>query len=195
MTNNGLPTSRRNLLRTLAIGPMLMPHASNVRANTPTDDAYLPAPVLRRTREGRLLSRSRYHNAEHFFTAMEPRAASTTPDLLYRSGIVAQLGLSAYLLDVGFDDRWCARYIGLRVAKSLSHARENGFDSPCPAMVRLADILTPYSKWAELRPPSFDLAGIDVLQSIRTLLDQVYYSTGHPRPRRWRRNNTAGSGA
>jgi hypothetical protein len=41
-------------------------------------------------------------------------------DLLYRAGIVAQLGLSSHLINVGFADAWCARHVGLCVADGLA---------------------------------------------------------------------------
>src|SRR3546814_2156629 len=68
-------------------------------ASPPLDRA---APDVSRTREGRLLSRSRYRNAESFFLAIGELRFPDTGDLLYQTGIVAQMALSSHLLDVGF---------------------------------------------------------------------------------------------
>ena len=84
--------------------------------------------VLRRSREGRRLSRFRYNNAEGFFRSSRIQDGRLRGDTLYSLGIVTQLGLSAHLLDVGFDDRWCAQYIGLHVARFLAYANATGFD-------------------------------------------------------------------
>jgi hypothetical protein len=82
-----------------------------------------PAAIVR-TKEGRALSRRRYHVAEGFFPAEHERA--DWRGYLYRAGITAQLALSSHLLDMGFADDWCARHIGLRVAKSLAYANATG---------------------------------------------------------------------
>src|SRR3546814_18545549 len=58
-------------------------------ASPPLDRA---APDVSRTREGRLLSRSRYRNAESFFLAIGELRFPDTGDLLYQTGIVAQIG-------------------------------------------------------------------------------------------------------
>src|SRR3546814_9853405 len=82
---------------------------------------------------------------------------------LYFSGITAQLGLSAHLLDVGFPDEWNARYVGLRVAKSLAYANATGFGHDCSDMARLAAVLTPYCRWNQVRlfdEPETDYGGL-----------------------------------
>src|SRR3546814_2147266 len=76
------------------------------------------------TKDGRSLSRWRYHRAEGFFPDNETRSIGGWHRFLYFSGITAQLGLSAHLLDVGFPDEWNARYVGLRVARSEEHTSE-----------------------------------------------------------------------
>src|SRR3546814_4183509 len=59
------------------------------------------APVmLRRTDEGRALSRARYRDAASSLITFGLQAR-TTEGMLYRAGIIAQAGLSAHLLDVG----------------------------------------------------------------------------------------------
>ncbi|MGB3845803.1 MAG: hypothetical protein WA940_08035 [Sphingopyxis sp.] len=141
-----------------------------------------------RTREGRLLSGSRYRNAESFFLAIEERLFSDTSDLLYQTGIVAQLALTSHLLDVGFDDRWCARYIGLHIDKALAYANATGLNYHSAALQRLAPALSPYNVW---RNPDLDGSRPPVPKSmpqipamLRELLDHVRGVTGHPRPHR-----------
>jgi hypothetical protein len=146
------------------------------------------APDVSRTREGRLLSRCRYRNADSFFLAIEERLFSDTSDLLYQTGIVAQLALTSHLLDVGFDDRWCARHIGLHIDKALAYANATGLNYHSPALRRLAPVLSPYNVWRNpdldgsrpLLPKSLP----DIPALLRELLDHVRGVTGHPRPRR-----------
>lgn len=77
---------------------------------------YRAEPVkLRRTQEGRELSRERYRRAEEFMTSLAPEAPGGWPNFLYSAGIVVQLALSSHLLDVGFPDAWCARHVGLHL--------------------------------------------------------------------------------
>lgn len=145
-------------------------------------------PDVSRTREGRLLSRYRYRNAESFFLAIEERLFYDASDLLYQTGIVAQLGLTSHLLDVGFDDRWCARHIGLHIEKALAYANASGLNYRSPALERLATVLSPYSVWRSpdrdgSRPP-VPKALPDISLLLRELLDHVRGVTGHARPRR-----------
>ncbi len=141
-----------------------------------------------RSSKGRALSRFRYCNAESFFLAIEEQLFSDTSDLLYQTGIVAQLALISHLLDVGFDDRWCARHIGLHIGKALAYANATGLNYQSAALERLAPVLSPYSVW---RNPDFDGSRPPVPKSLphipallRELLDHVRGVTGHPRPRR-----------
>jgi len=141
-----------------------------------------------RTREGRLLSRCRYRNAESFFLAIGERLFSDTSDLLYQTGIVAQLALTSHLLDVGFDDRWCARHIGLHIDKALAYANATGLNYRSPALEQLAPVLSPYSVWRNpdldgSRPP-VPAPLPDIPPLLRDLLDHVRGVTGHTRPRR-----------
>lgn len=154
-------------------------------ASPPLDRA---APDVSRTREGRLLSRSRYRNAESFFLAIGERLFSDTGDLLYQTGIVAQLALTSHLLDVGFDDRWCARHIGLHIGKALAYSNATGLNYQSAALERLAPVLSPYNVW---RNPDFDgsrppvpTSLPDIPPLLRDLLDHVRGVTGHARPRR-----------
>src|SRR3546814_3923143 len=64
--------------------------------------------MLVRSREGWVLSEARYRNGESFALAIEELRFPDTCDLLYQTGIVAQMALSSHLLDVGFDDQGCA---------------------------------------------------------------------------------------
>lgn len=143
-------------------------------------------PVLERSRAGRALSESRYRNAESFFLAIEEGRFSSVRDLLYQSGIVAQMALSSHLLDVGFDDQWCARNIGLDISKALDFANATGLNHRCPEFARLAAILSPYSQWRNpdttgLRP-SAPASLPDIPALLRALLDHVRDLTGHARP-------------
>src|SRR5258706_12709430 len=91
-------TSRRTLLRALTS----MPIAASLVAS-PWGEALAalhrehddkPA-LLCRSREGRSLSRCRYHRAESFFETLEAGILTSNDEVLYYSGIVAQLVLSA----------------------------------------------------------------------------------------------------
>src|SRR3546814_20589458 len=66
--------------------------------------------------------------------------------MLYRAGIIAQAGLSAHLLDVGFDDDWCAKYIRHNIEKALAYSNASGLGWERREMQRLAEILSPYWK-------------------------------------------------
>ncbi len=116
---------------------------------------------------------------------LSPDAPRDWPDFLYGSGIVAQLALSSHLLDVGFPDTWCARYIGLYVAKSLAYANASGLGLECTETARLAHVLTPYSKWnclsrAESPWPNDGGFTYDRTRALLSaLLDHVGYVTGH----------------
>jgi hypothetical protein len=98
-----------------------------------------------------------------------------------------QLGLSSHLLDVGFDDQWCARHIGYRVAKSLAYANATGLGHEGPEIELLATILTPYWKWNSMslfhrgKPKDGPFSRDDICRLTRGLLDHVRLVTGHPR--------------
>lgn len=191
-------TSRRGLLRALATAPIA---AAAMSSKSPWGDAlmslhegYGDEPVIMtRTKDGRTLSRRRYHIAEGFFPDRQQATGLGWHDYLYKAGITAQLALSSHLLDVGFPDGWNARHIGLRVAKSLAYANATGFGHDCPDMARLAAILSPYWQWNSVRlfgEPKPDDGGFTVEQIsplLRALLDRVHGVTGHPRPNGWRR--------
>jgi len=192
-------TSRRALLRTLTAAPVAV---TALQARSPWDEALAalyehyddPTARLVRTKAGRELSEARYIRAEEFFPEREGWAESHRDHFLYFAGITAQLALSSHLLDVGFADRWCARHIGLRVAKSLAYANATGFGHECDEMERLAAGLTPYCKWNTPRSrgePEPDDGGFDPTQVrslLRALLDHIRHVTGHRRPNDARRS-------
>lgn len=186
-------TSRRAVLRTLTTAPVVV---TAIQARSPWDEELAalhnryddrPAELVR-TKAGRELSEARYLRAEEFFPERGGYESSHRDHFLYFAGITAQLGLSSHLLDVGFDDRWCARHIGLRVAKSLAYANATGFGHDCEEMKRLAAVLTPYWKWNTPRyrgEPEPDDGGFDpseVRSLLRALLDHVRHVTGHQQP-------------
>lgn len=199
MTEPRPTTSRRALLRALTAAPVAA-ISTNAMASpwsaalATLNERYCDPPAtLRRTQKGRSLSRFRYHNAEGFFLPLESGILRPGHDFFYTIGIVAQLALSAHLLDVGFSDQWCAHHIGLRVAHSLTYANATGLGHDCPQMARLANILTPYWKWNHPRygeepvPDDGGFSTSDAVQLLRALLDRVHEVTGHSRPQGWRR--------
>ena len=200
MARDHLFTSRRALLGIFTAAPAaaLAPWGA---ALGQLHESYGDEPaVLRRTKAGRALSRARYHNAEGFFAGIEAGFPFRRKDILYQAGIVAQLALSAHLLDVGFPDAWCVRHIGLRVGKSLAYANATGLAHDCFDMARLAAILTPYWKWNRTRwdepePDDGDFTARQVRPLLRALLDRVHDVTGHPRPRGWARRSREGGKA
>jgi len=190
MAENGTATSRRGLLGLLGSAPAVAVTTSTsppvLAFKAVCDEWKDEPPVLRRTRGGRSLSEFRYHNAESFFATTEKGIVRDRCDLLYQAGIVMQLAISAHLLDVGFDDRWCARHIGLKIAKSLAYANATGFDYDEPDTNLLAAILTPYGKWRNrlMRERDEDVGPFtagQIRRLTRALLDRVRDVTGHSR--------------
>lgn len=188
------PTSRRALLGALTgvpVAALAVPATSPwAEALAKLHDQYADRPpALARTKAGRNLSRFRYHNAEGFFLGIEKGIVRHPTDRLYQIGIVLQLGLSSHLLDVGFADAWCARHIGLNVARSLAYANATGLGFETTDMELLAAILSPYGKWRNASPrdvaPDFPFSTEELRMLTRALLDRVHQVTGHPRPRGW----------
>lgn len=144
---------------------------------------YSAEPIqLMRTREGRNLSRERLRRAEEFMSSL---ASVDWFDFLYHSGIVVQLSLSSHLLDVGFPDTWCARHVGLHVARSLAYANATGFGHDCDRTSRLAQVLTPYWKWnrrhliGDSRPSDAGFKAAEVQALLHALISHASEVTGH----------------
>jgi len=179
--------SRRSMLVGLASAPAVVavaaPAAGNPTAQTTADSDAVP--TLTRNREQRALSRFRYHNAEGFFLGLDPAVGMRPNDRLYRAGIVFQLAISSHLLDVGFDDDWCRRNVGLDVGKALRLANATGLAATDGDIGRLATAVSPYSKWrdpASTDPNADEVAMAAVAHAtVRRLLDHVRQATGHPR--------------
>lgn len=155
-------------------------------ANMSVNESFGPI-RLARSKQARQLSGSRYRNAEAFYAAIGQPDGLGGHDLLYQSGIVAQLALNSHLLDVGFDEQWCARKVGLDVQLALSLANSTGFDHQCQRFGELAAILSPYRKW---RNPNYwgertRLPDVmpDVASLLRSLLNRTREITGHSLPR------------
>lgn len=181
-------TTRRHLLGALALAPLgALSIAEVSRLEAPINVQSELAPLLR-TKQGRRLSRARYHRAESFFVPMEHGFPFRRSDQLYQIGIVLQLALSAHLLDVGFADAWCAKNIGLCLNRSLQHANATGLGHDSPELEELAEFLSPYGRW---RNPDGSAAADAcpfsperVCALTREILERVREVTGHPRPRR-----------
>jgi hypothetical protein len=153
--------------------------------------AYDAQPVqLQRTREGRNLSRERYRRAEEFMLSLAPGAPGDWPDFLYFTGIVVQMALSSHLLDMGFPDAWCARYVGLHIDRSLAYANASGLGYECAETVRLVQVLSPYWKWNRrhlidrTRPNDGGFTADEIRGLLLSLMDHVGHVTGHGRSRR-----------
>lgn len=183
------------LRRSLLVGLAMLPAFNTISASagSPKDaqtaNDLAPIPVLRRSREKRALSRVRYHNAEEFLRGLTTATLTTLSGQLYTAGIVLQLGLTSHLLDVGFDDAWCVRHIGLDISKALQHANATGLAMDDHRIADLASILSPYSRWRHGRrePRCGEAFTVSpVHETARALLDQVRDVTGHSRPRRMR---------
>jgi len=194
MADIGYATSRRTLLKALSIAPIAtLPGSATTTSPWHAAIAALPyhdEPVaLRRTRTGRGDGRFRYHNAESFFLGIERGVVRDPQDILYQTGIVLQLGLSSHLLDVGFTDQWCARHVGLNIARSLAYANASGFGFELAEFDLLAAILSPYGKWRFPQPreqvENLPFTPKQIRMLTRVLLDHVHQVTGHPRPRGW----------
>lgn len=192
MADLGLSPSRRALLGALTAAPI----AASMPVSSPWGEALASlhhdygddSVTLTRTRDGRDLSLHRYHVAEEFFPDAPRLSILGWRDYLYSAGVAAQLALSSHLLDVGFDDQWCARHIGYRVAKSLAYANATGLGHDDPEMARLTLVLTPYWQWNALscyqglNPDDGGFTATQVGTLLRALLDHIREVTGHPLP-------------
>ena len=68
----------------------------------------------------------RFERAQEFYQGVAAGLYRDPRDLLYQAGIVAQLGIGAYLLDLGASDDWCRQRIGLFVDGGLATKMMNG---------------------------------------------------------------------
>jgi hypothetical protein len=140
---------------------------------------------LLRTREGRALSMERYLRAGEFMGSLMSGTTNDTAYFFYSAGIVAQLAMSSHLLDVGFPDLWCAKYIGLHVDRSLAYANATAFGYEDTATERLMDVLSPYWKWNSLSraqgivPDDGGFVADQVREIIVRLVDHAAEVTGH----------------
>lgn len=107
----------------------------------------------------------RFERAEEFYRGVAAGLYRDPRDLLYQAGIVAQLGIGAYFLDLGASDDWCRQRIGLFVDKALALANEAGLNHRHPAMLELAGLLSPYGQWRD--PFAADLPAIGRMDASR----------------------------
>jgi hypothetical protein len=186
--NNLVSIPSRQAIRSVPVTPATSPRNAALVALWRSHRAE-PTHLLR-TRSGRDLSRERYRRAEEFMSSLAPEAPGDWPDFLYNAGIVTQLALSSHLLDAGFSDDWCARHIGLNVARSLAYANATGLGHACARTRRLAHVLTPYWKWNRRsladtpQPNDGGFTREEVRSLLRILIDQVRNVTGHSLSRR-----------
>lgn len=89
----------------------------------------------------------RFDRAQEFYQGVAAGLYLDPRDLLYQAGIVAQLGIGAYLLELGVSDDWCRQRIGPFVDKALAIANQAGLNHGHPEMVELAELLSPYGQW------------------------------------------------
>jgi len=198
MADIGSGTSRRAMLGALTVASIAT--LPGIAVASPWDAAIAALPYagtdepvsLRRSRRGRRDSEFRYHNAEEFFASVEGRNRACDRVQLYNVGIVLQLGISSHLLDVGFDDRWCARNVGLRVAKSLAYANATGLGHKSSDLESLTAFLSPYGKWRHIDgvPSDCPFSSDEIRHLTRELLERIHQVTGHPRPPGWQRRFT-----
>jgi len=140
---------------------------------------------LVRTRDGRKFSFTRFERAHEFLAGMARPADEDMSGYLYSAGIVAQLAMSSHLLDVGFPDMWCAKYIGLHVDRSLAYANATGFGYEDIETERLMQVLSPYWKWNSLsqlqgiEPDNGGFTWEGVGGIIAALVEHVAEVTGH----------------
>lgn len=189
-------TSRRTLLRGLTIVPVAGPAIASPWAKglASLHKHYEDEPAtLARSKEGRCISRFRYHNAERCWMVTDivafPKSRFTNPAMHF-AGFVCEQALYAYLLDMGFAGGWNASHIKQDIAKALAYANACGLGHDCPDMAQLAVVLSPYWKWGyhydeweedRNRTGGFVPATIKAL--LRALVDRVHDVNRHPRAR------------
>lgn len=140
--------------------------------------------TVQRTAYKRALGEVRFRNAVASLEAIDPDADHINSMLCYGAGVAAQMGLTAYLLDRGFDDHWCARNVGLRITAALDWANAAGLNHANPSICQLAIVLTPYWKWRRfwnseiLRSADCGFKPGEVRAIIDNLLDHICTATG-----------------
>ena len=107
----------------------------------------------------------RFERAEEFYRGLSAGLYRDPRDRLYQAGIVAQLGIGAYLLELGASDDWCRQRIGLFIDKGLAIANQAGLNHRQPDMAQLARLLSPYGQWRA--PYAADLPAIGAIDSLR----------------------------
>lgn len=107
----------------------------------------------------------RFKRAEEFYRGVAAGLYRDPRDLLYQAGIVTQLGIGAYLLELGASDDWCRQRIGHFVDKGLAIANQAGLNHRQPDMAQLARLLSPYGQWRG--PYAADLPAIGAIDSPR----------------------------
>lgn len=110
--------------------------------------------------QDRELALDRYARAQEFMDGLDYGAFDYV-DFLYRAGIVAQLGLTAFLFSKGLDDDWCRRQMGMDVAKGLRFANHLGLNCDCPRIAALTQTLGNYGRWR--RPVTVEIPMPDLL--------------------------------
>lgn len=148
--------------------------------------AWVPLSILR-TNYKRELGRVRFENATAWFSRCDPDLERVNASNLYDAGVTAHLALTAYLLDFGFDDDWCAENLAYRITEALDWANAAGLDFGSTSMAHVAVVLTPYWKWGPLhRDQRTDLrpSGIHgrlLHGTLDNLLHRIGTRTGYPR--------------
>ena len=107
----------------------------------------------------------RFERAEEFNRGVAAGLYRDPRDLLYQAGIVAQLGIGAYLLELGASDDWCRQRIGLYIDKALAIANQAGLNHLQPDMAELAKWLSPYGQWRG--PFAIDQPSIEAIDPFR----------------------------
>lgn len=149
-----------------------------------SDRGWTPLSV-QRTAYKRDFGRVRFENAVSWFASCDPDLARVEASHLYDAGICAHLALTAYLLDRGFDDSWCAKNLAYRITDALDWANAAGLGFSNSALSRLAIVLTPYWQWGPMhqdrqtRRLPFEVEGLTIHDPLENLLHRIGCTTGY----------------
>src|SRR3546814_18614900 len=88
----------------------------------------------------------RFERAEEFYRGLSAGLYRDPRDRLYQAGIVAQLGIGAYLLELGASDDWCRKRNSLFIDKGLAIANQAGMNHLPTDIVHFGQLLSPYGK-------------------------------------------------